>query len=220
MGGFKKESNNAVFEQDLFNLIILHISKCCETMRNDCQKTINQPLPNHEDKISNRLVALYLNVGIRGVKFIRENLEGFDVETDSLKSRTDIRVVSSSWLSGNDNAYYTIEVKRIDGGTKLNKKYVCEGISRFLVPFPPKYRSYYGKSIMLGYIVQTINIGKNTNKIDDLQRKLLFGVTISEMESVYDDGKCFSRYKCLYKAGNNLNIELAHLFYNFSDVMQ
>jgi hypothetical protein len=220
MGGFKNESNNAVFEQGFFKLIILHISKCCETMRNDCQKTIKPPLPNHEDKISNRLVALYLNVGIKGVKFTRENLEDFDVETDSFKSRTDIRVVSSNWLDGSDNAYYTIEAKRIDGSAKLSKKYVCEGISRFLVPFPPKYPSYYGKNIILGYIVQAIDIGDNKNKIDDLQRKLLFGVTISEMESVYDDRKFFSRYKCLYKAENNLSVELAHLFYDFSDVMQ
>jgi len=219
MGGFKNESNNVVFEQGLFNLIILHISKCCETMRNDCQKESN-PLPNYEDKISNRLVARYLNVGIKGIKFIRESPEGFDAETDTFKGRTDIRVVSSNWLNGNDNDYYTVETKRLDGSSKLSKKYVCEGISRFLVPFPPKYPSYNGKNVMLGYIVQAINIVENTSKIDDLQRKLLIDVTISEMESVYNDGKCFSRYKCLYKAENNLNVELIHLFYDFSDVMQ
>jgi len=66
MGGFKKESNNTIFEHDLFNLIVLHISRCCETMRNDCQKAAN-PLPNHEDKISNRLVrisGLYRQIGL------------------------------------------------------------------------------------------------------------------------------------------------------------
>lgn len=218
MGGFKTESNNTIFEHGLFNVIVLHISKCCETMRNDCQKTAN-PLPNHEEKISNRLVARYLNVGIKGIKFTRENPESFDVETDTYKGRTDIRVVSSDWLSGNDNAYYTVEAKRIDGSTKLNHEYVCEGVSRFLVPVPPKYPSYYGKNIMLGYIVQAINISENARIIDSLQRKMLIGVAISEIKSVCDDGKGFSRYQCLYQTNNDMNVELAHLFYDFSDVI-
>jgi hypothetical protein len=218
MGGFKKESNNTVFEHGLFNLIVLHISKCCETMHNDCKKTSN-PLPNHEDKISNRLVARYLNVGIKGIKFTRENPEGFDAKTDTFKGRTDIRVVSSNWLSGNDNAYYTVEAKRIDGGTKLNNEYVCEGISRFLVPFPPKYPSYYGKNIMLGYVVQAINISENAGIIDSLQRKLIIGVAISQMKAVCDNKKVFNLYQCLYQTDDDLNVELAHLFYDFSDVI-
>ena len=219
MSGFKNESNNIVFEQNLFSLIILHISRCCEKMRDDCKAT-GENLCNHEDKISNRLVERYLNADIKGLRFILQKPEHFDTCTDTYKGRTDITVVSSDWLYTNSEAYYIIESKRLDGKSSMNKKYISEGISRFVMPLLPKYSSYYGKNIMLGYIVQAINVSENTQEIDKLQRKLLTDVTIGEMKCVNNDNKGFMQYKCLYQAGNQLEIELAHLFYDFSDVMQ
>ena len=73
---------------------------------------------------------------------------------------------------------------------------------------------------MLGYIVQAINIVENTEKIDELQRELLIDVTIGDMSLVCDDGKGFSRYQCLYQANYSFSLELTHMFYDFSDVMQ
>jgi len=218
MGGFKNESYNTIFEQNLFNLIILHISQCCKAMKSDCHETKNL-LPNHEDKISNRLVACYLNTSIKGVKFTRENPEGFDADTDKFTGRTDIRIVSSDWLNGNNEAYYTIEAKRIDGNPRLNQEYISEGVSRFLTPSPPKYSSYYGKNIMLGYVVQAIDISENAEQVDKLQRNLLVDFTIGDMELACEDGRGFSRYQCLYQAHGDLNVELTHLFYDFSDVI-
>ena len=217
MGGFKKDSNNAVFEQGLFSLIVSHISKCCETMRNDCKGT-GEFLYNHENKISNRLVERYLDMNFLGLRFILEKPEHYDDTTDTHEGRTDITVVSSDWLKNRD-AYYIVECKRLDGKKSLNRKYVVDGISRFVISPSPKYSSHYGKNIMLGYIVQAINISENASEIDDFQRELLIGVTISEMKSVCDDGKGFSCYQCLYQADGDLNVELAHLFYDFSDVI-
>ena len=217
MGGFKKELNNVVFEQNLFSLIIWHISQCCKKMREDC-KTTGENLYHHEDKISNRLVERHLDMNYLGLRFERETLEHYDPESDTYKGRSDITIKSSDWLK-NREAYYIIEAKRLDGGTSLNKAYISEGISRFVILPSSKYPSYYGKSIMLGYIVQTIDIRVNTEKIDKLQHELLFDVAIGEMMLVCVDGKSFSRYQCVYQADGNLNVELTHLFYDLSSVI-
>jgi len=212
MSGFKKAAMH-----DLFNLIILHVAVSCEKMKKDCIES-QKYLSNHEDKISNRLVAQYLDKNSLELIFILQQPENFNVDSDTFAGRTDISVMSSNTLK-NRNAYFTIECKRLDGGKTLNEKYVKEGIARF-VEHPPKYSSYYGKSIMLGYIVKAISdISKNTKKIDNIQRKLLVGIQIGEMQLVSDERKDFSRYHCIYQADNNLNVELTHLLYDFSDVV-
>ena len=217
MGGFKRSSNNEIGKQNLFDLIISHIAQCCKKMQEDC-KTTGQKLYNHEDKISNRLVERYLDLNILGIRFTLQNPEHYDFETDTYMGRTDIKVMSSDWFNSRD-AYYTIECKRLDGKTHLNKEYICEGISRFVLPSVPKYSSYYRKNIMLGYIVQTIDASGNVRNIDELQRKLLVNVKIAEMKFICDDGKGFSHYQCLYQVNDNLNVELTHLFHDFSSVM-
>ena len=218
MGGFKKESNNVVFEQNLFNLIILKISESCESLKNDCHE-FGDYLSNNEDKISNRLVERYLNLNRFGIRFILQKPEQYNADTDTYKGRADITVVSLDWLFKNHEAFYIIESKRLDGHYLLNKAYVSEGVLRFVMPPLPKYSSYYGRNIMLGYIVKKINVSENMKKIDKLQRKLLIGMAIGEMELVCDDGKGFNRYQCLYQVDSNLNIELTHLCYDFSSVM-
>ena len=217
MGGFKNESNNIDFEQNLFNLIVIHIAQCCKKMQKDCETTGNY-LYNHENKISNRLVAEYLDLNILGIRFRRETPAHYDAKTHMYKGRTDITVMSSDWLN-NPDVYYVIECKRLDGEADLNRKYVSKGISRFILLPGPKYSSYCGKSIMLGYVVQTINVCENTKKIDKLQRELFTDVTISEMRLVCDDEKGFNHYQCLYQTSCDLNVEITHLFYDFSDVM-
>jgi hypothetical protein len=218
MGGFKNESNNIDYENNLFKLIVIHVSKCCEKMRKDCKKTGNN-LYNQEDKISNRLVKEYLNADFSGLIFSLQNPENYDYETDIFRGRTDITVMSFDRFI-NPNAYYIIESKRLDGGPGLNKKYVTNGIRRFIDSPTPKYSSHYGKNIMLGYIVKPINVSENTKKIDRLQRKHLVNATIGEMRFLCDDGKSFSHYQCLYQSDCGLNVVLAHLFYDFSDVIK
>ena len=217
MGGFRKELNNAVFKNSLFKLIIIHISKCCEKLKNDCLET-GEYLYNHEDKISSRLVERYLDVGFSGLRFNLQKPEHFDAKTDTYKGRTDITVISFDWFV-HSNAYYVIECKRLDGKCRLNKEYVSEGIARFIESTSPLYPSYYGKSIMLGYIVQAINVSENAKKIDKLQRELLVDVMIGEMRTVCDGRSGFSYYRCVYQSYGKTNVELAHLFYDFSDVI-
>jgi hypothetical protein len=187
-------------------------------MEHDCRLS-GEYLYNHEDKISNRLVERYLNNNSLGLRFILQKPEHYDAETDTYVGRTDIQVVSLEWLFSNREAYHIIECKRIDGETRLNQAYVSEGISRFAASPTPKYSSHYGRNIMLGYVVQTIKIAENTVKIDSIQRNVLVGITIGKMELVCDDGKGFSHHKCTYQSFGTPEIELAHLFYDFSSVI-
>jgi len=218
MNGFSKESNNIVFEQGLFDVIVLHVSRCCNNMQNDCREE-KEHLFNHENKISNRLVTRYLNKNIKGIRFTLENPENYVPETDTFLGRTDIKVVTKDWFYEDINAYYTIESKRIDGNSDLNKKYVSDGIVRF-VDILPKYSSFYDKNIMLGYVVRKIDIDANVKEIDKLQHQLLVGVKIGNMGLISDDDEGFSRYDCTYQLSNNSEVELAHLFYDFSSVVK
>jgi hypothetical protein len=196
-------------------------------MRRDC-KSSGQLLYTYEDKlgkvkqedkISDRLVAEYLDLNFLGLRFEREIREHYDIETNRYKGRIDIKVMSKDWLKNRD-AYYIIECKRLDGKSGLNREYVSEGISRFLFPIHnPQYPSYYSRNIMLGYVVNAINIAENILKIDCIQRKILVGITIGKMDFVYDDGEGFSHHKCTYQDFGTPAIELAHLFYDFSDVI-
>ena len=128
MGGFKNEDNNIALEYGLFRSIILHIFKCCNEMKQDCQSS-GTNLHDHEDKITNRLVERYLNKKYSGFKYLLQRPENYDACTDTHVGITDITVVSSDWFSNiNPNAYYIIECKRIDGSNSLNKAYVEGGI--------------------------------------------------------------------------------------------
>lgn len=218
MGGFKNDANNIAFEQNLFNIIISHISSCCKAMRDDCKETENHLPQNSEDKISNRLVAKFLNIKGIPLRFTRENWVNFDEDSDKYTGRTDIQVGSTNWIT-NPDAYFTIEAKRIDGTSRLNEKYISEGVCRFVAVSSPKYVSHYNKNIMLGYIIQSIDVIENTNKIDGYQRKMLTDVTVGEMVFICNNVDGFSNYQCSYWM-NGAEIELAHLFYDFSSVVE
>jgi hypothetical protein len=217
MGGFRNESNNIAFENGLFSLIIVHLCQCSHEMMETCKATGNA-LYNHEDKITNRLVANHLNFNDLRLRFILQSPETFIANGDNYKGRCDIRVVSDDWFR-NQNDYYLVECKRIDGGDYLNRQFVSEGISRFVVS-PPKYPSYHKRNIMFGYVVQAIDIPDNTVKIDQLQGELLVGVLSAKFLLVRNESAEFYYYSCEYQSNTINSIELAHLLYDFSGVIQ
>lgn len=217
MGGFRNESNNIAFENGLFNLIIAHLCQCCHEMMKTCKVT-GKELYNHEDKITNRLVENHLNFNGLRLRFILQSPETFIADVDNFKGRCDIRVVSDDWFR-NQNDYYLVECKRIDGGDYLNRQFVSEGISRFVVS-RPKYPSYHKRNIMFGYVVQAIDVPENTVKIDQLQSELLVGVLSGKFSLVSNESTEFYHYSCQYQSDTIDRIELAHLFYDFSGVIQ
>ena len=59
--------------------------------------------------------------------FLAENYAGSGQHI----GRVDIRILLKSDFE-KDDAYYITECKRIDGSSDLNKKYVKEGVARFV----------------------------------------------------------------------------------------
>lgn len=217
MGGFKNESINIAFENGLFHLIVLHLCQCSHDMIEKCKATGTQ-LHNHEDRITDRLVANYLNFNNWRLRFIPQSPESFIPEEDIYRGRCDIKVVSDDWFSNSDD-YYLIECKRIDGGNHLNRQYVLEGVSRFII-CPVKYPSYHKRNIMFGYVVQAIDIEENATKIDRLQSELLAGALSGNLLLVNSTSSEFYQYTCQYQYATTDDIELTHLFYDFSTVIQ
>ena len=217
MGGFRDESNNIAFEIGIFNLIIEHIYNCCKKMRQDCIDSGNL-LINHEDRITDRLVASYLDDNNLGFSFIPQSPESFNQEEDRFLGRCDIKVISRNYFIDRKD-YFLIECKRIDGHSDLNRQYVSKGIARFVME-PVKYPSYHKLNIMLGYIVEPIDIPKNLKKIETLQKNLLTNVQTEEFVFVFKDDTDFYHYGCTYRSSMIGTLRLAHLFYDCSMIVK
>ena len=151
-----------------FNKIIKYILDICEMIVKDYEAKLSK-LPNDENAIRSIMLEEYLtkqrkNYDMLGYKFEPETLENY-VGDGVYIGRIDIRVIMKSNFE-KDEAYYAIECKRIDGSTGLNKKYVKDGVARFVTE---KYSSYFGRNIMLGFVVKKIDMSSNTQKIMDIQ---------------------------------------------------
>jgi len=218
MGGFKNEANNVIIERGIFERIISHLHDCCIEMKNACQRDGNC-LSDHEDKITNRLYQYHLRYSqICGLRFILQSPQAYDPENDSFYGRADIQVESVDLFKNVDD-YYLIECKRIDGTVALNKAYVSEGVARFVV-HPPKYPSYHKRNIMLGYVVRSIDVEANSKNIADIQIKTLKEMAVDAFDLVSKAAEEFYRYFCAYQSEDVGKIDLTHLFYDFSSVVE
>ena len=216
MGGFKNNNLNVDFENGILDNIVARLVKCSDDMRAVCI-TESILLFRHEDKITNRLHEYHLNDKQQVLRFSIQSQESYDPLTDCYKGRADIKVVSCNYFL-NEKDYYLIECKLIDGRSDLNRKYVDEGVARF-VGSHPKYPSPNSKNIMFGYITENIDVEQNTAKIGGLQTRRLLGVVSGKFVKKESYGTHDHSYSCDYKS-NDAEIELRHLFYDFSDVIR
>jgi hypothetical protein len=218
MGGFKNETYNIEFAAGIVDIIITHLTKCSKQMKEDCIAT-NLLLKNDEDIITNKLVAEYLNAGEDRFRYLPQSLEHYDTKSGRYIGRTDIKVISIDNFR-EEKAYHIVECKRIDGTNQLNQKYITEGVERFFSPAPsPKYSSYYKENIIFGYVVRTITIPVNADKIDKLQNTLLKGATAANFMLKQNDATHYYVYKCRYDSNSIGQVELSHLFFDFSNVV-
>ena len=216
MPGFKNNAINIAFENGILNRIARHIVKCCSEMKSDCVSN-GKLLYNHEDKISNRLVANYLNRGPNIIRYELQVPENFNPDEDRYIGRLDIRVCSLNRFAKNADDYYIIECKRVDGGARLNKVYIIEGVCRF-VSDSPKYASYRQRNMMLGYVVNPIDIPQNTAKIASLQSVLLNAAIPSNFVLIDSIKSEYYIYSCQYEL-KSASIELRHIFYDLSNAI-
>lgn len=127
--------------------------------------------------------------------------------------RVDIRIL----LKGDfekDDAYYIVECKRVDGSTDLNKKYIKNGVARFVTE---KYSSYYGRNIMLGFVVKKIDVSANVKLIENIQNKELDQYMHGGFEFIEKKGVAES-YKCMYQIQSG-EVELCHIFSDYSSII-
>lgn len=224
MGGFKNSSLNLQFKKGLYEIIIDGLVECCILM-NNAFVVNSRKIPNHEEKIRTHLVENYLEneeerrktcLVNQQLRFEVEVQENYNDKNETYEGRVDIKVISTDTLS-NRKAYYIIECKRIDGGKNLNQKYITEGLQRFI---NNKYSSYYGKNIMLGFIVKNINIKKNLECINLLHQESLNVYTKNQISVVKDNILnnyliCESKYNI-----NSKQLLLSHIFYDFSSIIK
>lgn len=219
MSGFKNQSLNESYRDSFFNLILDMLIKGCEFMVDSCNSK-GETLPNHEERLRSILLESYLDndnihnqIGIKiPFRFIPEAYENYSEDDNTYIGRVDMKVVSGNWLS-NKNDYYIVECKRIDGTKSLNQKYVLEGVHRF-VEENPKYSSYNNKNIMLGFVVNNIDICSTVSKIDDIHKNEISGSIKKDITLIKKSGEY-----CIYESFYVNQLCLKHIFYNISSVI-
>jgi hypothetical protein len=156
---------NKVFFNTEFEELLSKIISCYNLMLED-----NVTLTNDENLIRDALLINYLrNNNVRKLIDLTDYLFDREVPEDTTIGRTDIKIQTINTFQ-DTGAYYTIECKRLDatnpdGKTGLNAKYIENGIQRFVLK---TYSSHYETNGMIGFVVQKLDIHKNTQAINSL----------------------------------------------------
>ena len=216
MGGiFNKEILEALYQADS-DKITEYIFKICELVVEDYENK-RLKMPNDENKIRSIMLEEYMkkqkNVyGMSDYRFDLEIPENYVGDGKHI-GRVDIRILLKNDFEKED-AYYVIECKRLDGTADLNKKYVKKGIARFITQ---KYSSYYGKNIMLGFVVKKIDISANAKLIEKIQNTESDKHMHGNFEFI--DSNCVAEsYRCIYQIQSG-EVELCHIFSDYSSIM-
>ena len=175
-------------------------------------------MPNHEVGIHNRLYKNYLenNKILRSLAlkeyFFDEEVLQID-ENFNTKGRIDLKVYHNKDREIRREAYYTIELKRIDGKSHLNKEYVKSGIERFT---SEKYECFFNIFGMIGFVVSPIDINNNVMKINEILQNDCTITTISPLQI-----EPFSSYayKSKHKTLSGRTLETHHQFWDFSSII-
>ena len=141
----------------------------------------------------------------------------FDKETHEKNGRVDIRILSVIPYLGH-NAYYVIECKRLDninltGTTGLNRKYVSNGIIRFVSKTYPFYKKTAG---MIGFVVAKMDIKRNIFNINKLLKLIPSVNTNQELR----EQLILSDFNYSYISSHIIDNEIKyiyHLMLDFSD---
>lgn len=204
---------NRVFFNAEFEELLSKIVECYGLMLTD-----NVFLTNDENKIRDALLINYLkNNKIRKQVGLNDYLFDREVPEDTTIGRTDIKIQTSNTFT-DTTAYYTIECKRLDataptGKSGLNAKYIENGIQRFVLK---TYSSHYQTNGMIGFVVQGLDIRKNTQAINSLLASEYKHITTTQglTHKIIAPGFEFSYYSTHNTATDELTIY--HLMFDFS----
>lgn len=199
-----------------FEKITNYILEICELVVEDYEKK-QLKLPNDENGIRSIMLEEYMKrqKGAYDMSDYRFELEVPENYAGNGKhiGRVDIRILLKNDFEKED-AYYIIECKRIDGTSDLNKKYIKEGVARFVTQ---KYSSYYGRNIMLGFVVKKIDVSANAKLIEGIQNTEPNQHMHGDFQFIKSKGVTES-YKCIYQIPSG-ELELRHIFSDYSSIM-
>lgn len=205
--------------RDDFEQISSYLVESCTLLAEDYGQN-GKLLPNHENKIRNVLLEEYLDddiqrkiYGMQDYRFLSETQEHYDGQGNYI-GRADIRIMLKTDFEKRD-AYYLVECKRLDGTDTLNKEYVGEGVARFV---SQKYSAYYGKDLMLGFIVRPVNISKNAQEIEHRQN-MSADLHMHGCFEALDLKVTHEMYRCIYQIEGG-ELELRHIFVDISGVVR
>ena len=217
IGKINRRISEALRQDDL-EQIIGYLLEICELLIEDCIQK-DRKLPNNENRIRGILLEEYLdNDKVRKAydmldySFMPETLENYDGE-GNYTGRADIRIKLKTDFDKH-SAYYLVECKRIDGDDELNNNYVEKGVARFITQ---KYSSYYGKNIMLGFVVKKIDISQNAAEIESIQNSNA-DVNMHGSFKLVCKKRNHEMYRCVYRIKTG-ELELRHIFSDFADVV-
>jgi len=224
MNGFGSPLLNNIFRKGIFAEMTEFIICCCSLM-NEESKNKKELLPNLENEIRNKLLYAYLRentikkkLGYENLKltFEAESPEDYNPKTLQTTGRVDIKVISEDTLADNSR-YYTIECKRLDGKSNLNKAYVEQGVARF-VSSNAKYPSPYGENIMLGFMICQVDIKENAEKLNKIQNSVLEKDTVIKEMFIIAEEESHCIYESEYNSSTG-EVTLKHLFFDFSSAI-
>lgn len=215
-GMLKRDILDALWQAN-FEKMINYVLDICQLVVEDYEQK-QMKMPNDENQIRSILLEEYLKKqkGAYDMSDYRFELEVPENYAGNGKhiGRVDIRILLKNDFE-KEEAYYIIECKRIDGTSDLNKKYVKEGIARFITQ---KYSSYYGRNIMIGFVVKKIDVAANARLIESIQNKDSNVHMHGDFELIGKKGINES-YQCIYKIKSG-ELELRHIFSDYSNIVQ
>jgi hypothetical protein len=190
-------------------------------MISECNRS-SLKLKNSEIVIRDYLFAEYLDddqkmrmIGLDNFRFEPEAPENYI--NGAPQGRVDLKVYSSDKFRARKQ-YFIIECKRIDGNPTLNRKYVTEGIMRF-VGSSPQYTSYFKSNCMLGFLVRAVDTGKNVDRINQLLLSVSDDNNIPVREYLrLDPGSGI--YVSIHGDDTPTQITLVHAFADCSDLVE
>ncbi|MBD5466244.1 MAG: hypothetical protein HDR22_10625 [Lachnospiraceae bacterium] len=215
-GMLKRDILDALWQAN-FEKMINYVLDICQLVVEDYEQK-QMKMPNDENQIRSILLEEYLKkqksaYDMSDYRFELEVPENYAGNGKHI-GRVDIRILLKNDFE-KEEAYYIIECKRIDGTSDLNKKYVKEGIARFITQ---KYSSYYGRNIMLGFVVKKIDVAANARGIESIQNKDSNVHMHGDFEFAGKKGINES-YQCTYQIKSG-ELELRHIFSDYSNIVQ
>lgn len=218
MNGFSDSLLNQHIAIDILNHIVEKVLECFDLMMQDCSRNSHK-IDNNETAIRDYLFCNYLNnddvmrnINFDDFRFSSEVPENY--VNSRPQGRTDLQIYSFDNFRFRER-YFIIECKRIGGDLTLNRKYIDDGMCRFIGD-KPKYTSYFKVNCMLGFVIKNIDIGENINRINSLLKNTYPNVPVQDYLHKW---RIPNTYISSHGKAADTQITLIHAFPNCASVI-